>query len=925
MLGVDETLVSHSGSDLSKHLLVQHTVLSGPVMECRMSRCLVFVLLSLSSAGSVSAQGTAPASVTIQVNELEAVLSAGSDRNAWTLRIAARVSVRNAGEQPLLISREQFRMLANGQPLVPGFPESSPALETSTISPGQTAEGWIWYSIPELNGNEPTLELQWSPTQLEGSPAERTENIKMDFSKEIRRLNAAEIKAIGPTGCLITIIMPRSLDALAAWTLRETLRTVAANDIQRILIVPSTETKAVVMDEFVAWLSTMAEVPAGDPVAASPLPGTGVRFQHVGIAGFTVASNRRFNNGRRAVQMHQMVDDAICSALTSVYRFVPVEDAIADLRSPTAGIRRAAMAGAVDRLSSEQASAILERARSGSEELQLEVASYLNLIPGKNAVDALQKMCLSGRPGVSAAALRSLASSYDNAANAAMAEIWKAAEESPSLRSDAIGAMIDSPDDRWIPLVADYVAGILKQATQTESLRTDAGQSGGERIAGALDFLRVRNHASTREHVLREILNIRNPALQDLLLDYLMHPDNQDSETVIRECVSQRLKAGSITTSIINAAIRYRDSSWTDALLQGFPENANADRSGPRSLQAVLACASPEQLERLADHADSLNAQHRTELLQYLAQINHPQWRDFAAVMISKPGERCSEVIQLLANDASEESLQILRERLGNYVASLEGTPDASVDGQHYLQTLMVHVSMFVHPECRRIMNRLARDPNAFVSERASRLNADAFRRSPAARAIIEETRLRRSGELEEANRQLDQCLELDPLLPDGFVRRASVRMHDGRFAESMQDLLTADRLSPEDVEVQSMIALVLVRLDDIEKGLQFAERVISDAPRDWTSLYNGACTFSRAIESPVPTAEMKQVYADRAIQLLRQTAELKFSDSEHMLQDADLNALHDHREWQAVVDLVAANKEVPPDKPGDPKPANQK
>jgi hypothetical protein len=58
----------------------------------------------------------------------------------------------------------------------------------------------------------------------------------------------------------------------------------------------------------------------------------------------------------------------------------------------------------------------------------------------------------------------------------------------------------------------------------------------------------------------------------------------------------------------------------------------------------------------------------------------------------------------------------------------------------------------------------------------------------------------------------------------------------------------------------------------------------------------------------------MKQIYADRAIQLLRQTAELKFDDSEHMLQDEDLSALHDHREWQRVVDLVTANKEVPPD-----------
>ena len=76
----------------------------------------------------------------------------------------------------------------------------------------------------------------------------------------------------------------------------------------------------------------------------------------------------------------------------------------------------------------------------------------------------------------------------------------------------------------------------------------------------------------------------------------------------------------------------------------------------------------------------------------------------------------------------------------------------------------------------------------------------------------------------------------------------------------------------------------------------------------------------------------MKQIYADRAVQLLRQTAELKFKDSEHMLQDEDLTALHNHPEWQKTVELVNANKEIPPgdtvppgkpDPPGDPKPAN--
>ena len=137
--------------------------------------------------------------------------------------------------------------------------------------------------------------------------------------------------------------------------------------------------------------------------------------------------------------------------------------------------------------------------------------------------------------------------------------------------------------------------------------------------------------------------------------------------------------------------------------------------------------------------------------------------------------------------------------------------------------------------------------------------------------------------------------------------------MHAERFSEAMEALKNADRLSPEDVETQSMIALVMVRLDDIPGGLAYADQVIAMAPKDWTSLYNGACTYARATESKLPSEDDKKTFANKAIELLRQTAELKFSDSEHMQKDVDLLSLHGYPEWQKMVDLVNANKAPAP------------
>ena len=209
-------------------------------------------------------------------------------------------------------------------------------------------------------------------------------------------------------------------------------------------------------------------------------------------------------------------------------------------------------------------------------------------------------------------------------------------------------------------------------------------------------------------------------------------------------------------------------------------------------------------------------------------------------------------------------------------------------------------------------MNRLARDPNAFLSDNAMRRISEAVRRSPAFPSLDDAVRQRGAGQLDDELLSLNNAVELDPLLPEVFVRRASALMHAARFEAAMADLETADRLSPEDVEVLSLIAIVQVRMGQIETGVANAEEVITLSPKNWVSLYNGACTFARAAESPASASDQKLKFADRAIQLLFETADLKFPDVEHLQKDADLTALYGHVMWPEVVNRVTANKVKP-------------
>ena len=883
----------------------------------------VFVILTTSFLTMMpSADDAGPVPQDLVVKEMESLLVLGNDRHTRLLRLDIKVTVTNSGLLPLDVDRAHFRLDASGVPLDPVNSSHSDPLTAMKLAPSKSVSGWLTFPAVAYNGPEIPLELQWAPDRVKNDqkdaeksvpddPKPSREVVKLNLNEAIRKLNLFNNKYVGADRDLAVVSVHRPLDILATWVLCDHLMKVSEQGIQRVVFTPATSNAPTVHAECVQFLASLIDEKSEDSQdtpSMIPLPKTPVKMKHVSLADFSENSERVFRNPRSQITHYESLEDAVCAALTPIYRFVPVEKAVADLRNPDSGVRRAAMAGAVDRLTAEQASAIIEQAETGSTTVKLEIAAYLNLIPGEEAVNMLREMCLGENERVAQVALRSLVRSRDNAAESAMAEVWKAGATTPKLQSEVVQAISEYPDERWLPLVVDYVLVFLRQSAQPDSATIPA-----KNISGALRFLSTQNESRVEQAIRRDLLNIRNPMIQDMFVQHLMNLRVSGNDTLIRECVTRRLSEGQISTVICTAATKYRDPSWTDPLMASFRLASKDEGAATQFLNAALECASPEQLNQMAENPAEYSVPQQAALIQHMARLDHPRWKSLATELLAKKERNWQSIIPLLSQDGSEESLKILCDHVQAYAAGLEGTRDASVDGMQMYQTLLIHLSAFVHPECRRVMNRLARDSNKYISEIATSQRVIAFRSAPGFQYLVQESQLRREGKLKEAEESLKLCLEVDPLLPEAYVRLASEEMHAERFSKAMEALKAADRLSPEEVETQSMIALVMVRLDDIPGGLAYADQVIAMAPKDWTSLYNGACTYARATESKLPSEDDKKSFADKAIELLRQTAELKFSDSEHMQKDGDLLSLHEHPQWQKTVDLVNANKAPAP------------
>ncbi len=854
----------------------------------------------------------------------------GRLNGTWSVDIELLIRVENDGETELSLQGSDVFM-RSGDVLVrrrADGTEAAPRLDT--LAGGQSVGGTVKFQLSPWPADPGSLQLVLG---VEGRPDD--DNPVLDAEgrvvpglsgealavvpllKWVSESSRFSVDRLGPGGALALIRTQRDLDVLSAWALAGPFRDLLREDVERVVLTSAGAERRAVTDEVGVWLSGLQQnirpnvrpgmLPPMMPPAVNiqpPFPVLDRSFRYLAVAEMNVSESGNPFARRRTTRGDLKLPESIAEGLAPVYRYAPIAEAIRDLQSEVAGVRLAALAGAVDRLTEDEAAAVLERARSGSVQQQLEVASWLNQIPGRRAVLALQEMSTGDNEELAGAAIRGLATSREDAAERAMAVVWEAGATRPALRTEATAAMVRSGDDRWTAFVAAWVRDFL-QLSQN-------GQTGGiqpEQVRGAVAFLLERRHEPTQVLIREQLPGIKPAKFQDPLLRILLDQGQPLDLRAVHRAADARIRGGDITLEVLYAAMILRDSAWTEQLLADYRQLRNSGRQeDQRSLQPVLACATAAQVDEIVAQWKKLTWTAQNELLVHLAAVDHREWKTLAAEQLRSSPDTAETAINLLSQEASEEALAVLRDLLRRQIASLEGTKDASARGRDQLQRLTAQIAGFVHPECRRLINQMCRDSNEYVRDTAKEQRTNTLVRSPAVRSLQQESQLRDADRKQEADQMLEEVLRLDPFLAEAWLRRSSVRMHAGSFDAAMEDLRRAAELSPEHVEVESMISLVLVRQGKVVEGLQAADQLIAGVPFDDYALYNGACSYARAAERADTSAEDRARWIARAVELIRATNATGFDDDEHLAKDVDLQILHDHPEWPALLEAAKNN-----------------
>jgi tetratricopeptide (TPR) repeat protein len=94
----------------------------------------------------------------------------------------------------------------------------------------------------------------------------------------------------------------------------------------------------------------------------------------------------------------------------------------------------------------------------------------------------------------------------------------------------------------------------------------------------------------------------------------------------------------------------------------------------------------------------------------------------------------------------------------------------------------------------------------------------------------------------------------------------------------------------PDAVDVLRILAELVSRKGAVSRAVELDRRLAALLPEDFLAFYNLACSLARA------------GHADEAIDSLSRAILLGYDDLAHMEADPDLESLHDHPDFQALL-----------------------
>lgn len=455
----------------------------------------------------------------------------------------------------------------------------------------------------------------------------------------------------------------------------------------------------------------------------------------------------------------------------------------------------------------------------------------------------------------------------------------------------------------------------------------------------------LTNSSATDEGLVRRYIGQRLPpvsASDDLT-------DEQRAKLVRRFGVRSSQGSTRISETLIKTIRKYPSSGYTDRLVDLSKSPAVSTSLRPQVFQVAVRCATDEQLSNIIAGFQSLDISAKQYLLNQLATMQHPEWLPLAKQCLRADDSMLNIALASLRSNGSPEATQAIVDVLNELHTQVENAgldrpkagdqqkkespapgipapevplrkrsfvaPVKQINADNRLKRILPILATSTYPEARRAINRCNRSGRKTVSDFAFQAIIRFHQANPNRAEVSKAYELRKAKDYDAALQVYNRILQTDPFYSSGYVSRASLRLRAGHPEPAMEDLKVARKLDPENPLIESLFALTEIRLGNVEKGIQQSEKILRSIPdletmvrRD--TVYNTACAYGRAAEV-AKSESRRDAYLKRGIEMLWDSVKRKpgFDDVNHALNDPDLNAFHDHPEWDNLITQIGENE----------------
>ncbi|MCA9062064.1 MAG: tetratricopeptide repeat protein [Planctomycetaceae bacterium] len=843
--------------------------------------------------------------------------------------LAISLQLKNTSDAEVAFRRDQLE-LYSGDTNLPArisLADLSTNLTNRPIPPGESLSGILHFSGLEISDGEPPLELVYQSESGE-------EPVRIDIGRAFRDLVGLQARRIGPELPLGVITIRRDLDEVSAWVLLPALQGLQQNGCETIVIGRRAGTTGLTVSESILqWLSHLS----GSQPPGLPKNGlrTDLQFRAIVLGGFSRPAEFRYRQQKtESIEIQGDTDNAIAEILVPRFDQMDPVDAFQYFHDPEAGVRLAAVRTTVDRLYPDQKHQLCETFDQFPVNTRIEILKAFAVSADAEIVRLLGRECLNENRQISSAAMSSLARCAIPESEQAMLEVWKACQSHEQSLNRLIGVLLYSRDVRWSGLLARWEINTIRRMaaedaeSHRELLTDDQGliPNGFQpAIVNSPSQISTSSLASQMKRVAHEVmaagdpsivdearmacLKTADPAVQEVLAGIIQDDNNPADRNLLVQYAKQRIVRRDFNEMALRIIQQYPDPEVTRMIMDQIGEGGRGPQAvlaELRLMQSVVRTLTADQCDQLISLFDQLNTEIKSALLRHLVDIHHPQRYQIATQCMKETGRLSNTTYEILADDASEDSIALLVERLEVLTSRSEQLNESQMHMQSFdLDNLLGRLAEFRHPTCLGALNRCTRGTQGDVRSRLDEAARNVIFQSPAFPLVLQMFNARRADEYEEVIDRASRAIEADPFLWLPYLYRGSERMRKGEMDEAMADLRRADDLNPEHLPVLSTIALLTVRLGHVAAGLTEAERLLKEDPEDHSNLYNTACVYARAAEQVAEDSPDHNAHLSRCMELLTQSVDHGFTDLEHIQTDYDLTILAGRPDYQTLLKRI--------------------